>query len=100
MKREVLGEKGTKTRNLNRRRAIRHYCLMCSGFDWAKVTKCHAKECLLYDFRLGRLNGSGHHSEERAKAIVTYCTWCSDEDARKREACDAPHCSLFPYRNG
>lgn len=97
MKRDVLSKTGTKTRNLNRRRAIRHYCLACSSFDWAGVTKCRVKECLLHDYRLGRITGKNFTSQDRATAIVNYCTWCSDGE---REACDASHCALYPYRKG
>jgi hypothetical protein len=35
-------------------RAIRKFCLECSGGSVKEVRECIIKDCLLYDFRLGR----------------------------------------------
>jgi hypothetical protein len=39
--------------NLTRGRAIRFYCLDCSGGVAAEVRKCHLKLCPLWPFRMG-----------------------------------------------
>jgi hypothetical protein len=35
-------------------RAIRRYCIMCSGNSLSEVRKCEAEECPLYRYRMGR----------------------------------------------
>jgi hypothetical protein len=97
---EVLSRRGRKTRNLNRRRAIRHHCLMCSNFDWIDVLHCRAKGCILHPYRLGGLQERGLTPIGRAWAIVRFCTDCCYGRPGRRVECNARECALFPYRNG
>ena len=53
MKHKVLCKDGTKVLKLNRRIAIRHFCLGCSDFVWDRVMNCESKNCILYHYRLG-----------------------------------------------
>lgn len=100
VRREVIHKRGTRIRKLNRRRAIRQFCLICSDFDWRKVANCPLTRCILYEYRLGGLEEKGLSARDRVKAIVRYCTDCAYDDPHKRVTCDAVQCALFPYRNG
>jgi hypothetical protein len=85
-------------RNLNRRRAIRHHCHMCSDFVWSGVIHCQFKDCGLYDFRLGGLQEKGLTPRDRENAIWQYCAECARANDTDPPNCDAVECALFPYR--
>jgi hypothetical protein len=97
---EVLSQGGTKVINLNRRTAIRHFCLGCSDFVWDRVVECESSGCLPYSYRLGRPLRIGLSSKDRADSIIQYCMECSEANGIEKEQCDAEVCALFPYRNG
>jgi hypothetical protein len=100
MRYRIIGKKGLKTTNLNRKRAIRHHCRMCSDFRWSDVLQCHRVDCPLHPFRAGNLQEKGLCPAQRRHAIKAFCTGCAGDDEQERLACDAPECALFPYRNG
>lgn len=41
-------------KNLTPTKAIRLYCLQCSGGAYSEVRDCIIKDCTLYPFRLGK----------------------------------------------
>jgi hypothetical protein len=98
MRRLIIGKRGEKVRNLNRRRAIRHHCLACSGFDWDEVVNCRRCDCRLFQFRLGNAGGDGPGAEMRKEAIRRFCRTCLGAGAEMECDCSTPACSLFEYR--
>lgn len=96
MKALILGKAGPKVTNLNRRKAIRHRCLNCSGYSPKDVTCCDRVECSLYPFRTG--NGK-QNPKARSKAIRNYCLWCMAGQRSEVKKCVSPDCAIFSYRN-
>jgi hypothetical protein len=98
MRRKVIGRRGMQSRNLNRRRAIRHHCLACSNFRWEEVVNCRRCDCQLFHFRLGKTGGKGLSPELRKEAICQFCRTCLGNGAAAESDCHASECSLFDYR--
>lgn len=42
-------------------RAIRKYCLGCSGESWLEVKLCVIEDCPLYPYRFGKRPTTPHH---------------------------------------
>jgi hypothetical protein len=99
MRRKVLSKNGTKTRNLNRRRAIRQHCLACSDFKWPEVVDCRFQDCCLHPFRFGGATGNGLMPHDRDLAIKEFCCGCAGGDSEEVDHCDALECALYPYRS-
>lgn len=95
MKVQIAGKNGSKIVDLNRRRAIREYCLNCSGWILKEVRECEFTDCPLYPYRQG--NGK-HIPKARAKAIRKHCLWCMNGQRKEVELCPSTDCSLYPYR--
>jgi hypothetical protein len=98
MRRCVIGRRGTVTRNLNRRRAIRHHCRACSNFRWDGVVNCPRQECPLFPFRTGAAGEEGGGAEERKQAISRFCGRCRAAGLQAEDDCDAVECALHTYR--
>lgn len=100
MRYRIIGKRGIKTTNLNRRRAIRRHCHMCSDFQWNEVLACRFYDCPLHPFRAGNCKASDRSPEQRRHAIVKFCSGCVGENKCTSMDCGTPHCALFPYRKG
>jgi len=96
MRVSILGKNGPKIVNMNRRKAIRERCLICSGWVLKDVTECEYEDCSLYPFRSGK---GKQHAKARAKAIRKYCLWCMVGSRYEVKKCVCPDCPLYPYRN-
>lgn len=97
IKQEILTGTGIEIKILNRRKAIRERCVNCSGFSFKDVDSCKFKDCELYPYRMGKLQGTG---VERNKAIKKYCTWCVGGENHNVKKCSAKKCPLWSYRTG
>jgi len=91
----IAGKEGPKLVDLNRKRAIREYCLNCSGWIPKAVRECEFADCPIYPYRQG--NGK-HNAKARAKAIRTKCLWCMLGQRKEVELCPSTDCPLYPYR--
>ena len=92
----LIGTKaGKKVVDLNRRLAIRHLCLDCSGWSIKEVLNCSHENCPLHPFRLGQ---SPQNTKKRAAAIRKYCSWCMNGRRVEVSGCPTKTCPLFPYR--
>jgi hypothetical protein len=100
MHRIVIGKYRTKARSLNRRRAIRHHCLVCSDFNWEAVMACPRKGCSLFRFRTGTAGGNGECAEMRKEAIHRFCRACLGCGEGGPVDCGAAECALFDYSGG
>ena len=98
MRRKVIGRRGMKSRNLNRRRAIRHHCLACSNFRWEEVVNCRAESCSLFPFRQGVAEDKGLSPEQRSEAIRRFCRKCLGPCDPAQIDCHTSECALFDYR--
>ena len=79
---------------MTRGKAIRKYCLDCSGGSSKEVTKCPFLECPLYGFRR---SGKG----SRAKAIKQYCfEHCMKRNLYEVRLCPTTTCVFWGYRHG
>lgn len=92
---QVQTKGGLRTVNLNRRKAIRHACLNCSGWSRKEVTGCRMADCPLYPFRSGR---GQQEAKARSKAIRSYCRWCQNDQLMEVASCQIRTCALFPFR--
>jgi hypothetical protein len=99
MRRIVIGKHRKKARSLNRRRAIRHHCLVCSDFNWEAAVNCRRCICSLFPFRLGAAGGDGDGAEMRKEAIRRFCRACMNGGEESPIDCSATECALFDYRN-
>lgn len=78
---------------MTRGKAIRKYCLDCSGGKPREVTMCPFPECPLYGFRKG---GKG----SRAKAIRQYCFRdCMNRSMYEVMRCPTTTCVFWGYRH-
>jgi hypothetical protein len=50
-------------------KAIKAFCLDCSGFFYAEVRKCELTDCVLYPYRLG--NNPGRKGIGRKNSVFT-----------------------------
>lgn len=46
----------TREVTLTRGKAIRLFCIECSGYNSAEVLLCPSKNCVLFPYRLGKLD--------------------------------------------
>ena len=95
MRISILGKKGQKIVDLNRRKAIRERCLNCAGWFYKEVTNCIFTDCSLYPFRSGQ---GKQNAKVRSKAIRKFCLWCMNGQHGKVFKCLSVDCSLFTYR--
>lgn len=91
----VLGKNGHKVVDLNRRKAIRERCLICSAWSYKEVANCEFADCHLYPFRSGQ---GKQNAKARAKAIREYCLWCMDGQPGEVSKCPSTDCPLFSFR--
>lgn len=84
-----------KTKDLNRRKAIRERCMNCSEWSPKEVENCFADDCQLYPYRSGQ---GKQDPKARSKAIRGYCLWCCAGQSYEVQKCVSRYCSLFPYR--
>ncbi|MGD0231984.1 MAG: hypothetical protein ABSC19_16785 [Syntrophorhabdales bacterium] len=83
---------GSKTVDLNRRKAIHERCLNCVGWCSQSVNACDFDDCPLHPFRTGR---GKQNAKGRAKAIREYCLqWCANG---KIAYCGAVLCPLYAF---
>ena len=92
---KIQRKRGSKTININRRKAIRERCLNCSGWYRKDVDDCLIIDCHLYPYRSGK---GKQNAKDRADAIRRYCFWCCAEQRTEVMKCPAKDCPLFPYR--
>jgi len=95
MKVQILGRKGPKVVNINRRRAIRERCMICSNWSPKEVFECGHVDCPLYPYRTGQ---GRQDAVERGRAIRAYCLWCMCDQSHEVRLCPSKDCPLFPYR--
>lgn len=82
-----------KFHKITRGKAIRKYCLDCSGGRSHEVTHCPFSECPLYGFRR---SGKG----SRTKAIKQYCfEHCMNQNMNEVRHCLATTCFFWGYRH-
>ncbi len=80
---------------MTRGKAIRKYCLDCSGGKPREVTRCPFPECPLYGFRFGKGVGP------KWRVIRNYCVkHCMNDQPVEVKICTSPQCALFRYRMG
>jgi hypothetical protein len=95
MRVEILGRTGHKLKKLNRRKAIRERCLICSDWSPKEVKKCKFSDCPLIQFRTGK----GHqNATDRSMVIRDYCKWCAIDQASEVRLCPSTDCPLWSYR--
>jgi len=92
----ILTKDGHQIKQLNRRKAIRERCLMCSALNVAEVRNCELTDCALYPFRMGT---GKQDPKERDRAIRAYCLWCCCGQKHEVERCHLTDCSLYYFRN-
>ena len=92
----VLNISSKKSSKLNRRRAVRHFCLDCSGFSIKEVRECQLKNCPLHEFRMG----AGYQDPlKRSLAIREYCLKiCMMDQRYEVSICHIQDCPLWQYR--
>jgi hypothetical protein len=95
LKVSILGKNGPKVVDLNRRKAIREWCLNCAGWFHKKVTNCTFTDCPLFPYRSGQ---GKQNAMARAKAIRKFCFCCMSSQLGEVSKCPSIDCSLFPYR--
>ena len=81
-------------KNLSRNKAIKEYCLNCSGFSRVGVRDCIMKECCLYPYRAGICD----NSKDRSVAIRKYCLNCCCNQPGEVSKCISFDCPLWAYR--
>jgi len=94
MKMQIQTKDGHIVKNLNRRKAIREYCLNCSGFSLKIVKDCVIKECDLYPYRIGDYD----NSEDRSSSIRKKCLNCCNNHKPEVLKCTTSNCALWAYR--
>ena len=82
-------------------RAIRKQCVQCMGGSPRLVADCPGRDCPLYPYRMGRLDGADGHT---LRAIRQYCLGCAGSSQAVRDcygdtAVDGP-CPLYRFRFG
>ena len=95
VKMKIQTKNGFDTKNVNRRKAIRHQCLNCSEWNRAEVENCQHDDCPLCRYRR---RDSKQDAKARAKGIRAYCLWCMNGQLMEVARCHIRTCSLFPYR--
>ena len=91
----IFCRNGHKIIDINRRRAIRERCLICSDWSPKEVTNCGFIDCPLYPFRTGQ---GKQDPAARAKAIRSYCMWCTCDQPKEIRLCPSIDCPLYEYR--
>ena len=95
MKIRIQSKDGTKVVDLNRRKAIRENCLICSARSAKSVRDCKHVGCSLFPFR----SGTGQQDPKaREKAIRQYCLWCCVGQRSEVSHCPVKDCPLFAFR--
>lgn len=89
----------TEEKGLIRSKAIRDYCLWCSGDSKSEVRKCISTSCPLWRFRMGNEDvfASGKR-QTRGEAIKARCLDCSAGIKKEIRNCPHTNCSLHKYR--
>jgi hypothetical protein len=95
MKVAIMGKKGLKILDFNRRKAIHERCLNCSTWNPYEVTECTFLDCPLYSFRTGK---GRQNPKKRQQAIKSYCLWCMAGQSSEISKCVSVNCPLFTYR--
>ena len=90
-----LGKNGPKVVHLNRRKAIRERCLICSGRSHTDVKNCEFTDCFLHPFRSGQ---GKQNATTRTKSILRYCRWCMNGKYSEVTKCPSTDCPLIIYR--
>jgi hypothetical protein len=90
----ILDKHGNKKIvNLNRRKAIREFCLQCVGWSASEVDNCTMPECPLYPYRSG---AGKQNAKERQKAISNHCARCMN--GSHVSECNNQTCPLWNFR--
>ena len=95
MKVSIQTKNGAAIVDLNRRKAVKHQCLNCSGWEYAGVRDCHSEDCPLWEYRTGK---GKQDANARSKAIREYCLWCMNGQLMEVARCHIRTCALHPYR--
>jgi len=80
---------------MNRRKAIRQFCLDCSESP-KDVRLCEYTECEYYPFRMGT---EKQEAKARDKAIKRKCLTCCVGSAYEVSNCPVTSCHTYQYRN-
>ena len=92
---------GSRGMRLTPLRAIRKQCVQCMGGSPRLVADCPGRDCPLYPYRMGRLDGADGHT---LRAIRQYCLGCAGSSQAVRDcygdtAVDGPY-PLYRFRLG
>jgi len=93
----VLDISSKKSSKLNRRRAVRHFCLDCSAGSIKDVRDCELLDCPLHEFRMGT---GKQNPKKRSLAIRQYCLRiCMMGQKYEVSICHIQNCPLYRFRN-
>jgi hypothetical protein len=95
MKVNIMNKDGFKVVDLNRRKAIHEKCLNCSCWSSSEVTGCKFSDCLLWQYRTGRVK---QNPKKRQQAVRSYCIWCMNGQTGEVSKCPSKNCPLFHFR--
>lgn len=91
---EDIGAELSSIGGLNRRSAIRQYCLECSE-DAKDVRHCPVLGCSLFPYRSGR---GKQDPKERDTAIKLECMSCMNYQPKEITFCENASCPLWEFR--
>ena len=80
-------------------RAMRAYCLDCTGGDRAEVRNCTFTGCPLYPYRMGKRPPKGTAATPM-KTIRANCLECCSGSFIEVRRCPAGACPVHRYRSG
>lgn len=83
--------------NLTPLKAVRTYCVECSGDSPREVRLCPAERCALHPIRSGNNVG---RVESVVKQIRKRCLDCSGGSREAVSGCELKDCPLHPFRMG
>jgi len=83
--------------NLTPLKAVRAYCVSCSGDNPREVKYCPVEKCPLHPIRSGK---NGGKVKSIVKAIRKRCLDCTGGSRKSVELCDTEDCSLMAFRFG
>ena len=97
----IRDKNGFRAARVNRRGAVRNFCLECCGWSTAEVEKCDGKHlegtmCAFHLFRSGR---GKQNAKKRDAAIKKQCRYCMGDSITSIVNCGSRFCPIFPYRN-
>lgn len=73
MKVKILGKNGPKVVDLNRRKAIRNYCLWCMNGQHAELSRYSSTDCSLFPYRKSKTDRSTEIKSLPKKGHIESC---------------------------